>query len=197
VVTLAMLPAVDRMPLLLITPRVFDAQRGLLEVRYAKTAKRPRTIELSTPALEILRRRCAGLGLDDPIFRYTKGQVRHRWQDVRDRAAGRPRRADPGGAGPGRSRGRRAAQAAGHRHPTDAQVHGPPASAAQAWNVLGLPPEDLKGIMGWAADSNMASRHTTARIRGDRDHLDRVAELLRLDTVGKYGKTAAGTLRSM
>jgi hypothetical protein len=51
------------------------------------------------------------------------------------------------------------------------------------WNTLGLSPEDLKGIMGWAADSNMAVRYTTARIRGDRENLDRVVDFLGLGDV--------------
>lgn len=50
-----------------------------------------------------------------------------------------------------------------------------------AWNALGLPPEDLKPIMGWTAGSNMSERYTTARISGDRENLDRVAAFLGLD----------------
>lgn len=183
-IALAMLLAVDLSPLLALTPRLFDEERGLLEVRDAKTKARPRVIEVSTPALAILRRRCAGLGPDDRLFSWTRGQVRHRFEAARDRAAGRPSRnrrergaaADPIGEEAERLLNE-------HRIVTLPVLRFKDLRhlLPTAWNALGLPPEDLKGIMGWAERSNMSERYTTARVRGDRKNLDKVAEFLGLD----------------
>jgi integrase len=175
---LAILLAVDRDPLLRLTPRLFDEQLGTIGVLDQKTSSRPRTIELSTPALAILRRRCAGRAADECIFPWTAGQVRHRWESARDIATARPARGlrerkaapDPVGA---------AAEELLHRQGIvtlpvlrfkDLRHLLP-----TAWNTLGLPPVDLDGIMGWASGSAMRDRYTTARVQGDRVNLDRVA----------------------
>lgn len=188
---IAMLCAIDRGPILRIAPRFFDEERGLLRVLDRKTSKRPRTIELSSPAWAILRRRCAGKGIDEPAFDFTEDQIRHYWEAARDRAAGVPSRN------------------AGHRGQThdDERRLGARSTALTllarqgivtlpvlrfkdlrhmlptAWNALGLPAEDLKPIMGWAKNSNMSERYTTARIEGDRKSLDAVAAYLGLERI--------------
>jgi integrase len=183
-IALAMLLAVDQGPLLMLTPRLFQEDLGVLEVRDTKTAARPRVLEVSTPALAILRRRAAGLGPDARLFDWTPGQVRHRFEAARDVAAGRPSRSrrergsaeDPIGAEAERL-------LESHRIVTLPVLRFKDLRhlLPTAWNALGLPPEDLKGIMGWAEGSNMAGRYTTARIAGDRENLDRVAAFLGLD----------------
>lgn len=182
---LAILLAVDRGPLARITPRFFNERKGTLEVLDQKTTARPRTIELSTPALAVLRRRCSAFESDERIFPWTPGQIRNMWEAARDTAAGRPTRhqrrggaADPVG------------EAADLRLQDDGIVTLPILRFKDlrhllptAWNALGLPSEDLDGIMGWAQGSPMRSRYTTARIEGDRKSLDRVAGYLGLDKV--------------
>lgn len=198
-VALAILLGVDQAPLTLITPRFFHEEVGTLEVLDRKTASRPRTIELSTPALVILRRRCSGHGLDEPVFPFTQWQVRHRWEEGRNRAAGRPSRNQlvprgrkknlPPAPDPVGEVAERLLEEKGivtlpvlrfkdlrHLVPT-------------AWNALRLPSEDLSGIMGWAKGSNMGERYTTARIQGDRENLDQVAAFLGLD---RYHLKASG-----
>ena len=185
-VTLAILLAIDRAPLLRIRPRYVDLERGLLEVLDRKTSARTRTIELSTPALAILRRRAAGLLPDAPVFDLSASAVRNAWEAARDAAAGRPSRNvrrtggvdDPVG------------EAAEERLSRDGVVTLPLLRFKDlrhllptAWNALGLPADDLPGVMGWARGSRMSEVYTTARIRGDRDHLDAVARFLGLEHV--------------
>ena len=188
---LAMLLAVDRGPLLRITPRYFHEDAGTLEVLDTKTTSRPRTIELSTPAWAILRRRCANRKVDEPIFDYTEGQVRHRWDEARDRAAGRP------------SRNLRVPRGRKHDQPGAPDPVGEAAEKLlkqhgvvtlpvlrfkdlrhllpTAWNALGFSPSDLREIMGHAKGSKQTERYITARIVGDRDRMDKVAAFLGLD----------------
>lgn len=182
-VALAMLLAVDRGPLLRITPRYFNEAAGVLEVLDTKTASRPRTIELSTPAWGILRRRCAGLGPDDRVFPHSENQVRHLWESGRDRAAGVPtrNRRERGQAHPARATAERILAERGvvtlpvlrfkdlrHLLPT-------------AWNALGFPEADLQEIMGHAKGSQQTRRYITARVSGERDRMDQVATALGLD----------------
>lgn len=191
-VVLAMLLAVDREPLLRITPRLFDERLGTIGVLDRKTSSRPRTIELSTPALAILRTRCAGLSSDERIFPWTVSQVRHHWETARDVAAGRPSR-DRRRRGVGDdATGEHAAELF-----TTQRIVTLPLLRFKdlrhllptAWNALGLPAQDLKGIMGWARGSKMDERYTTARIQGDRESLDKVAAFLGLD---RYPLRAVG-----
>ncbi len=188
---LAMLLAIDREPLLRITPRFFNEQLGTLEVLDRKTTSRPRVIELSTPALAILRQRCADRDIDEAIFHFTSSQIRNHWEAARDIAAGRPLRgARRGGATD--PVGEKALDLYARVRVVTLPIlrfkdlrHLLPT----VWNALGLPAEDLKPIMGWARGSNMSERYTTSRIQGDRQNLDRVAAFLGLD---RYPLRAVG-----
>jgi hypothetical protein len=157
--------------------------KGTLEVLDTKTGARHRTLILPTPAWVILRRRAVGRGIDEPLFDWTAGQARHRWESARDRAAGvvsRNRR-DRGLGDPAYAKARRILE--------EQRVVTLPALRFKdlrhllptAWNALGLPAEDLPEITGWAAGSNMRERYTTARIVGERENLDRVAAFFGLD----------------
>lgn len=180
---LAILLAVDRGPLLRITPRYFHEAKGTLEVLDTKTDTRARTIELSAPALSILRRRCQGRGQDEPIFEYTEDQVRHRWDAARDRAAGNQTRnkRERARADAVRERAEALLEAQGvvtlpilrfkdlrHLLPT-------------AWNALGFSETDLQDLMGHAKGSTQTRRYTTARVSGERRQMDEVAAFLGLD----------------
>lgn len=180
---LAMLLAVDRGPLLRITPRYFHEDAGTLEVLDTKTASRPRTIELSAPAWAILRRRCAGRKVDERIFAYTPDQVRHHWEAARDRAAGVPSRNK-------RERGTvHPARAAADALLAEQRVVTLPVLRFKdlrhllptAWNALGFPEADLQEILGHAKGSKQTKRYITARVAGDRDRMDQVAAFLGLD----------------
>lgn len=199
-VALAMLLAIDQTPLLLITPRFVDLEMGTLDVLDSKNPSRLRTIELSSPALAILRSRCAGLRPDERLFAYTKDQVRHRWEEARDRAARRPSRnlRQPRGRAKNLAPRPDPVGEAAERLLEEQGIVTLPVLRFKdlrhllptAWNALALSPEDLKGIMGWARHSNMAARYTTARIQGDRVKLDRVAEFLGLNEVGGTSASA-------
>lgn len=182
-VALAMLLAVDRGPLLRIAPRYFDEAEGSLEVLDRKTSARPRTIELSTPAWAILRRRCTDRQASEPIFSFTESQVRHHWEAARDRAAGvvsRNRR-ERGSEDKGRAEAERLLARTGsvtlpllrfkdlrHLLPT-------------AWNALGFSQADLQEIIGHAKGSKQTGRYITTRVSGDRERMDKVAAFLGLD----------------
>jgi hypothetical protein len=185
-VVLATVLAIDLTPLLRITPQLFHGGRGTLEVVDTKTAARRRTLELSTPALAILRRRVAGRAPDERIFPYTEGQVRHRWEGARDRAAGVTASRNQRGRGTTdavREVAERLLSARGavtlpllrfkdlrHLLPT-------------AWHAMGLPAKDLQEILGHAPGSKQTDRYITARVSGDRANLDAVAEYLGLARV--------------
>lgn len=188
---LAMLLAVDRSPLLRIRPRFFDEEAGTLGVLDRKTDKRPRTIELSTPAWAILRRRCTLVHRDAAIFQFTPSQVRHRWEAARDRAAGVTSRnkRERGANDPVRLQAEEMLREEGvvtlpllrfkdlrHLLPT-------------AWNALGFSEADLQEIIGHAHGSQQTRRYITARVAGDRDRMDRVAAYLGLD---RFHLRAAG-----
>lgn len=180
---LAMLLAVDRGPLLRITPRYFDDNRGELEVLDQKTTSRPRTIRLSTPAWAILRRRCALVHRDTSVFPYTDDQVRHRWEAARDRAAAvesRNRR-ERGQLGTGRVEAERLLKE--HRIVTLPLLRFKDLRhlLPTAWNALGFPHTDLQEIMGHARGSKQTDRYITARVTGERERMDKVAAFLGLD----------------
>lgn len=169
-VALAILLAVDRTPLTRIRPRFFDSEAGMLEVFDTKTGHRHRTLELSYPAYAILKRLCAGRKPDDVIFPWSEGAIRHRWEQVRDRAAGNPTRNSrnkekketdlPEGIvtlGTLRFKDLR------HLLPT-------------AWSALKLPQRELQEVMGHAPGSKMTDRYITPV--GAREHMDKVAEWL-------------------
>lgn len=186
---LAMLLAVDRGPLLRIAPRYFDVEAWTLEVLDTKTSKRPRTIKLSAPAWSILARRCAGRGLDERIFGYTEGQVRHLWEAARDRAAGRPTR------NVRKYRGQLGDQSpppdpvgeAAERLLAEQRIVTLPVLRFKdlrhllptAWNALGFSTADLQEVMGHARGSKETSRYVTPA--GTREQMDKVAAYLGLD----------------
>lgn len=188
---LAILLAVDRGPLLRITPRYFHEEEGTLEVLDSKTTSRPRTIELSTPAWAILRRRCADRKIDERIFDYSEDQVRHRWEGARDRAAGRPSRnlRVPRGRARDQAPAPDPIGAAAERLLAEQGVVTLPVLRFKdlrhllptAWNALGFPEADLQEIMGHAKGSKQTRRYITARIAGDRDRMDQVATFFGLD----------------
>jgi integrase len=188
---LAMLLAVDRGPLLRISPRAFSEEAGTLDVLDTKTEVRGRTIELSEPAWEILRRRCAGLGPDERIFTYSPDQVRGRWDAARDRAAGRPPRnlRQPRGRNRDKPPMPDPVGEAAERLLAEQEIVTLPILRFKdlrhllptAWNALGLPQKDLAEILGHAAGSTQTNRYITARVAGERERMDRVAEFLGLD----------------
>lgn len=85
-VVLAILTTADRKPLLSLTPRHFDAEEGTLRVPDTKTKDRPRIVSLPDTGVAVLRLACAGTGPREPLFPWTKWQVRHRWDETRERA---------------------------------------------------------------------------------------------------------------
>lgn len=85
---LAVTSGVDRAPLLKIRPRDFDEATGELHVRDTKTAARPRTLLLSVPAANYLRRGIllSKPGADGLVFPWTIHQVRNQWDAAREAA---------------------------------------------------------------------------------------------------------------
>ena len=86
---LAVTSGIDRGPMLKIRPSDYDDLTGALDVQDTKTDARPRTLQLPTTAATFLRRAIllAHPGMDDLVFTWTAGQVRHRWRHVRQAAA--------------------------------------------------------------------------------------------------------------
>lgn len=84
-VQLAILTGVDVSPLLRLTARDFDPERGTLRVHDNKTPYRARTLSLGGTAWQILTQLTKGMQSDEPIFHYrTRWQVRKRWEAVRE-----------------------------------------------------------------------------------------------------------------
>lgn len=91
-VVAAVATAVDRGPLLTMTPRdVLETDRAIM-VPDTKTLHRRRMLRLSDAALMSFRLAAQGKELDERLWPWTAGQVRHLWERARDAAAGRPTR---------------------------------------------------------------------------------------------------------
>lgn len=177
-VALAILLAVDRAPLMRIRPRFFDAEAGTLEAFDTKTGHRHRTLELPALAISILTRLCAGRKLDDVIFPWSEGSIRHRWEQVRDVAAGNPLR----------NARNRPKKTEGEVDPTlpegiitlrSLRFKDLRHLLPTAWSALKLPQRELQEVLGHAPGSKMTDRYITPV--GAREHLDKVAEWLGID----------------
>lgn len=173
-VALAILLAVDRTPLMRIRPRFFNAQEGTLEAFDTKTSHRHRTLELPAAAVGILERLCADRHPDEVIFPWSEGGIRHRWETVRDRAAGMPSRNGRNRPNKGTVKsddvmdgivtlGTLRFKDLRHLLPT-------------AWSALKLPKRELQEVLGHAPGSKMTDRYITPV--GAREHMDRVADWL-------------------
>lgn len=151
----------------------------MLEVFDTKTGHRHGTLELSHPACVILSRLCAGRRPDDVIFPWTEWAIRHRWEQVRDTAAGNPSRNS-------RKREKKDAHLGeGKNQPALPEGIVTLASLRfkdlrhllrSAWSALKLPQRELQEVMGHAPRSKMTDRYITPV--GAREHMDKVAEWL-------------------
>ncbi|HET7234543.1 MAG TPA: hypothetical protein VFJ16_31310 [Longimicrobium sp.] len=173
IVSLAILLAVDRGPLLRVAPRFFNEQEGTLEVLDSKTAHRGRVVVLPAAAVAILRRLCAGRRADDRVFDWTPSAFRHRWEAGRDRAAGDQKRE--------RGRRREARRAAGTNIVTlpDLRFKDLRHLLPTALNALKVPRAEIERVLGHAPGSTVTSRYITPV--GARENMDAAAARLGLD----------------
>lgn len=91
-VVAAIATAVDQGPLLAMTPRDVHELEGTVAIPDAKTPHRPRILKLSDVALLAFRLAAQGKASDEPLWPWTRGQVRNLWESARDETAGRPHR---------------------------------------------------------------------------------------------------------
>lgn len=174
--SLAILLAVDRGPLMRIRPRFYDAEAGTLDVLDNKSSHRRRKLLLSAPAARILDRLTTDLDPDDLVFTWTEWQIRHAWETARDTAAGQA------------SRNRR--ERGAEKNLPDVNPSGIVTLSElrfkdlrhvlpTAWEALKLPRGELQMVMGHAKGSKMTDRYITSV--GDRNNMDAVATFLGID----------------
>jgi integrase len=88
-VSLAILTGIDRGPLLRLTPAHVDFGNGTVRVPDTKAKSRLRTLELSAPALAILRTQAAGRAESERLFTLGPSAIDKRFRAARE-AAGLP-----------------------------------------------------------------------------------------------------------
>lgn len=177
---LAILTAVDRSPLLSLRAKHFNAEAQTLAVPDWKTESRARVLVVPDSAGTILRELCEGKGPEDRLFPWTPGEVRHRWETVRDQAGGIPSRN-------AFQRGKRA-QAMRARE----ELRGPNGRVVSLarlrlkdlrhvlptyWSGLGFSERDLQSYLGHSRLETTA-RYIAERPMGDRERLNQVAEAM-------------------
>lgn len=82
----AIATAVDRKPLLAMTPRMIHEDEGTIEVPDTKTKDRKRILRVSDIAFMAFRLAAKGKGLDERLWPWTGNAVRHYWDDATQRA---------------------------------------------------------------------------------------------------------------
>lgn len=86
-VVTAIATAIDRGPLLKLTPRHINSAEGLVSVQQdRKTSERPRMLRVSSPALVALRLAAMGKEPHERLWALTPGQVNHAWRSAREAA---------------------------------------------------------------------------------------------------------------